>query len=46
MDSKYGKIKEKKVTYYNEEYIYTVYDIIKKVAEENDIPLKEMYKLI
>ena len=46
IDTKYGKIKAKKVTNNNEEYIYPEYESIKKVAEENDIPLKEMYKLI
>lgn len=46
IDTKYGKIKAKKVINNNEEYIYPEYESIKKVAEKNNIPLKEMYKLI
>ena len=45
IDTKYGKIKAKKVTNDGETYIYPEYESMKKIAEENNIPLKELYKL-
>lgn len=45
LDTKYGKIKAKKVTNNGEEYIYPEYESIKSIAEKNNIPLKELYKL-
>lgn len=45
IDSKYGKIKAKKVINNDEEYIYPEYESLKEVARKNDIPLKELYKL-
>ena len=47
IDTKYGKIQGKEITTLNgKTYIYPEYESIKKVAEKNDIPLKELYKLI
>ena len=45
IDTKYGKIKAKKVTNDGETYIYPEYEDMKRVAEQNNIPLKELYKL-
>lgn len=45
IDTKYGKIKAKKVNNNGEEYIYPEYESIKKIAVEKNIPLKEFYKL-
>ena len=45
VDTKYGKIKAKKVTNDGETYVYPEYESMKKVAKENNIPLKELYKL-
>lgn len=46
IDTKYGKIKAKKVENNGETYIYPEYESIKELALKNDIPLKEFYKLI
>ena len=45
INTKYGKIKAKKVNNNGETYVYPEYESIKKIAEENNIPLKELYKL-
>ena len=45
IDTKYGRIKAKKVVNNNETYIYPEYESIKEIADKNDIPLKELYKL-
>lgn len=45
IDTKYGKIKAKKVLNNGEEYIYPEYKSVKKLAKENNIPLKELYHL-
>lgn len=45
IDTKYGKIKAKKVTNNGETYVYPEYESMKKIAEEKNIPLKELYKL-
>lgn len=45
IDTKYGKIKAKKVINNGEAYVYPEYENIKEVAEKNNIPLKELYKL-
>lgn len=45
IDTKYGKIKAKKVINNGETYIYPEYENMKKLAKENNIPLKELYKL-
>lgn len=45
IDTKYGKIKAKKVNNNGEEHIYPEYESIKKLAVEKNIPLKEFYKL-
>ena len=45
IDTKYGKIKAKKIINEGKTYIYPEYESMKKLAEENNIPLKELYKL-
>ena len=45
VDTKYGKMKIKKVINDDEEYIYPEYESIKMLAIKNNIPLKELYKL-
>lgn len=45
IDTKYGKIKAKKVINNGETYKYPEYENMKKLAKENNIPLKELYKL-
>ena len=45
IDTKYGKVKAKKVKNNGEEYIYPEYESLKKLSIENDIPLKELYKI-
>ncbi len=45
IDTKYGKIKAKKVTNNGETYIYPEFESIKEISEKNNIPLKELYKL-
>ncbi len=48
VDTKYGKVKAKKVVNKNngEEYIYPEYESIKEVALKNNVPLKELYNLV
>ena len=45
IDTKYGKLKAKKVINNGESYIYPEYESMKELAKKNDIPLKELYKL-
>ena len=46
IETKHEKIKRNKITTTKgETYIYPEYEIIKKIAEEKGIPLKELYKL-
>ena len=45
IDTKYGKMKAKKVINNGEEYIYPEYESLKEVADKNNIPIKELYKL-
>ena len=45
IDTKYGKLKAKKVENDGEIYIYPEYESMKELAEKNNIPLKELYKL-
>lgn len=45
IETKYGKIKAKKVKNDDETYIYPEYESIKKIASQNNIPLKDLYKL-
>lgn len=45
IDTKYGKLKAKKVINNGETYIYPEYESMKELAEKNNIPLKELYKL-
>ncbi len=45
IQTKYGKIKAKKVENNGETYIYPEYESIKEIAEKNNIPIKELYKM-
>lgn len=45
IDTKYGKIKGKKVIHDGETYLYPEYESIKESAEKNGIPLKKFYRL-
>ena len=45
IDTKYGKLKVKKVINNGEIYIYPEYESMKELAEKNNISLKELYKL-
>lgn len=45
IDTKYGKLKAKRVTNNGETYLYPEYESMKELAEQNNIPLKELYKL-
>ena len=45
VDTKFGKIKAKKVKNQDETYIYPEYESIKELAIKNDIPLKDLYKI-
>lgn len=45
VDTKYGKIKAKKVNNNGESYIYPEYEDAKAIASKNNIPLKEIYNL-
>ncbi len=45
LDTKYGKLKVKKVINNGETYVYPEYESMKELAEKNNIPLKELYKL-
>lgn len=45
IDTKYGKLKVKKVTNNGETYVYPEYESMKEIAKEKNIPLKELYKL-
>lgn len=45
IDTKYGKVSGKRITTpKGAVYVYPEYESIKKIAEEKDIPLKEIYK--
>ena len=45
IDTKYGKLKVKKVVNNGEEYVYPEFESMKELAKKNDIPLKQLYKL-
>ena len=45
IDTKYGKIKAKKVMNDGETYVYPEYSTMKELAQKNNIPLKQLYKL-
>jgi len=45
VDTKYGKVKAKKVSNNGEDYVYPEYESLKELAQKNDVPLKELYKL-
>lgn len=45
IDTKYGKLKVKKVVNNGEEYLYPEFESMKELAKKNNIPLKELYKL-
>ena len=44
IDTKYGKLKAKKVVNNGEIYTYPEYESMKELAKKNHIPLKELYK--
>ncbi len=47
IDTKYGKIKGKEITTPKGKiYRYPEYESMKEIAEKNNIPLKELYKLV
>ena len=46
IDTKYGKLKVKKVTNGNETFVYPEYENMKELAKNNDVPLKELYNLV
>lgn len=46
LDSQYGKIQAKEVSIDGTTYLYPEYESIKKVAQENNLAIKEVYKLI
>lgn len=45
INTKYGKIKAKKVNHNGKEYIYPEYESIKELALKTNVPIKELYKL-
>ena len=45
IDTKYGKLKVKEVVNNGEKYVYPEFESMKKLAKENNIPLKELYKI-
>ena len=45
IETKYGKVLAKRVENNGEIYLYPEYESIRKLAKENDIPLKEFYNL-
>ena len=45
IDTKYGKIKVKKVQYNGDEFVYPEYESLREIADKNNIPIKELYKL-
>ena len=45
IETKYGKIKAKKVRYNDEEYIYPEYESLKEISDKEEIPIKDLYKL-
>ncbi len=45
IETKYGKIKAKKVNNNGQIHIYPEYESIKEIAEQNQIPLKELYHI-
>lgn len=44
IDTKYGKLKVKKVVNNKEEYIYPEFESMKELAKRNNVPLKEVYR--
>lgn len=46
VDTKYGKIKAKKVTFDGETYYYPEYEDLKTLAKEKCIPLKRLYQTL
>lgn len=45
INTKYGKLKVKEVTNNGEKYVYPEFESMKKLAKENNISLKELYKI-
>lgn len=46
LDCPYGKIQAKEVSLNGEAYTYPEYESVKKIAKENDLAIKDVYKLI
>ena len=46
MDTKYGKVKAKKVVFDGETYYYPEYEDLKRISQEKNIPLKNIYQMI
>ncbi|MCI9092191.1 MAG: nickel pincer cofactor biosynthesis protein LarC [Coprobacillus sp.] len=46
MDTKYGKVKAKKVVFDGETYYYPEYEDLKRISQEKNIPLKNIYHMI
>ena len=45
VDTKYGTIQAKQIKLGKETYVYPEYESMKKIAEEKNIPLRELYQL-
>lgn len=45
VDTKYGPLKAKRVTYDDGSFIYPEYESARKLAKDNNVPLKEIYGL-
>ena len=45
VDTEYGVVKGKKVTVDGKTFVYPEFESIKKIAKENNIPIKELYKI-
>jgi len=46
IDTKYGKIEVKKVNHNGKTFLYPEFESLKRISIENNIPIKELYKLI
>ena len=45
VDTEYGVVKGKKVIVDGKTFVYPEFESIKKIAKENNIPIKELYKI-
>ena len=46
LDSPYGKVLAKEVIFDGQTYVYPEYESVKKIADEHDLAIKEVYQLI